>query len=93
MIRCHDNQCRVRERCERWRQRNGAPIGTQHALTLKAAWIPHSERCERYERARGTDALLESGPAGWLVVAWLMGLAPSAVHLQRLSNSETRISE
>lgn len=86
MKRCHDYQCGARHRCERWRTRNSAEPGTQHALTLKAAWLPHSARCGRYVRATGVDVLLESGPAGWLVAAWLMGGLPADVH----SNSLTR---
>lgn len=88
MTSCHDNQCAPRHRCQRWRTRDSAEPGTQHAMTLKAAWMPHTARCERYRWAQGVEPLLESGPAGWLAAAWLMGGLPADVHLGSLERAD-----
>ena len=88
MKRCHDTQCGVRHRCERWRARDSGEPGTQHCMTLKPPWMPHSARCGRFVLATGIEPLLESGPVGWLVAAWMLGGLPADVHLSSLSRGE-----
>jgi hypothetical protein len=46
VARCHDEQCQVRERCERWKQRNSGQTYVVHATTLRPAWRCWDEPCD-----------------------------------------------
>lgn len=89
--RCHDRACGARHRCERWRQRDQAGPSSVHAMTLKPGWYTHDGPCPHMIRTPLTiDALLEQGPAGWLIAGWLLGHLPRDVHLARLSPARAR---
>jgi hypothetical protein len=56
-----------------------------HATTLKQGWVPHTDPCECFVKAPITaDNLIEHGPAGWLVHAWLVGELPAQGIIKRL---------
>lgn len=45
-FRCHDIACEVREDCIRWIKR---AKGSHHGMSLRTAWLPHSEPCFYYQ--------------------------------------------
>ena len=45
LARCHDEQCQVKTRCERWLQRTGGDPHTIHATTLRPMWQVFSIPC------------------------------------------------
>ena len=44
--RCHDEECQVKNRCERWLQRDTGSASTTHCTTLRPMWQVFSEPCD-----------------------------------------------
>jgi hypothetical protein len=46
IARCHDEQCQVRERCERWVYRETGDPRTIHCTTLRPHWQVFTDPCD-----------------------------------------------
>jgi hypothetical protein len=88
--RCYDSRCGARDDCERWLQRENKNPATRRAWTLKPGWFTHDEPClMRIRPQPRLDALIERGPAGWLVVGWLIGAEPARLQTALLRQEST----
>jgi hypothetical protein len=42
---CHDENCGVKELCQRWTNRSGVDLQTRHYATLRPMWMVNSKPC------------------------------------------------